>query len=429
LSGCRDPGIDSYNHGPQEGALIARFFADTTPLSASRDYRLLFSGQAISLVGRQLTVVAAPIQIYGLTGSTLMVGMLGLAQFPALFFGSFVGGALADSRDRRRVFLWAQAFLAVTTAGLAINAALASPSVAAIFVLTSANAFLAGIDSPARTASIPRIVSPETLPAAIALQVLMFQTANAVGPAIAGIIISQWSLSAAYWIDTMTFGAAIVAVFMMAPIPPPPDADRAGFKSILEGLRFLRSKQELKGVFLIDINAMVLGMPRALFPELGLSVFGGSEATVGYLFAAPGIGAMLAAVTSGWVGRVRRLGRATTIAVIVWGIGIAGFGLSPWLWLALALLALAGAGDAISAVFRSTMLQLTTPDRLRGRLSAVQIAVVAGDAEAGVVAAGFGPRVAAWSGGLASAAGALVIARLLPAFRDWVRPGPGEAPR
>ena len=372
--------------------------------------------------------MAAPIQVFALTGSTLMVGLLGLAQFPALFVGSFVGGALADSRDRRKVFLWAQVFLALTTAGLAINAMLDVPSLLSIFVLTAINAFLAGIDNPARTASVPRVVSSDVLPAALALNVLLFQTAAAVGPAVAGIVILQWGVAAAFWLDTVTFAAAVIVVLYMAPLPPPPGARRAGLKSVFEGLRFLRSKQELKGVLLIDINAMVLGMPRALFPELGLEVFGGTPATVGYLFAAPGVGAMLAALTSGWVSRIRRLGKATTIAVVVWGIGIAGFGLSPWLWLALVLLAVAGAGDAISAVFRSTILQLTTPDRLRGRLSAVQIAVVAGgprlgDAEAGAVSAGFGPRVAAWSGGVASAVGALVIARMLPRFMQWERPG------
>ena len=380
------------------------------------------------MLGRQLTIVAAPIQVFALTGSTLMVGLLGLAQFPALFVGSFVGGALADSRDRRKVFLWAQAFLALTTAGLAINAMLDVPSVLPIFVLTAINAFLAGIDNPARTASVPRVVSSDVLPAALALNVLLFQTMAAVGPAVAGIVILQWGVAAAFWLDTVTFAAAAIPVLFMAPLPPPPGAQRAGLKSVFEGLRFLRSKQELKGVFLIDINAMVLGMPRALFPELGLEVFGGTEATVGYLFAAPGVGAMLAALTSGWVSRIRRLGKATTIAVVVWGIGIAGFGFSPWLWLALVLLAVAGAGDAISAVFRSTILQLTTPDRLRGRLSAVQIAVVAGgprlgDAEAGAVSAGFGPRVAAWSGGVASVVGTLVIARMLPRFTQWERPG------
>lgn len=406
--------------------IAGRFFADIAPLRGSRDFRLLFSGQVVSRLGRQLTIVAAPIQVFALTGSTLMVGLLGLAQFPALFFGSFVGGVLADSRDRRNVFLWSQVLLAVTTTGLAVNAMFDDASVAAVFVLTAANAFLAGIDSPARSAAIPRLVTADELPAALALNVLMFQTANAVGPALAGIIISQWSLAAAFWVDTATFGVAIIAVLFMAPLPPPPDADRAGMRAVAEGFRFLRSRQELKGVFLIDINAMVFGMPRALFPELGLEVFGGTEATVGYLFAAPGVGAMLAAFTSGWVARIRRLGRATTIAVVVWGLGVMGFGFSPWLWLALVLLALAGAGDAISAVFRSTILQLTTPDRLRGRLSAVQIAVVAGgprigDAEAGFVASGFGPRVAAWSGGLASVIGALAIARALPRFRDWER--------
>ncbi len=372
-------------------------------------------------------MVAAPIQVFELTGSTLMVGLLGLAQFPALLLGSFIGGGLADSRDRRTVFLWAQVFLALTSVGLAVNAMAANPSVAVVFVFTAGNALLSGIDAPARSASIPRLVSAEALPAALALQVLMFQTAGAVGPAIAGIVISQWTLAAAYWIDTATFAVAIIAVLFMSPLPAPPGARQGGVKSALEGFRFLRSRQELKGVFLIDINAMVFGMPRALFPELGLEVFGGSAATVGYLFAAPGVGAMLAAFTSGWVGRIKQLPKATTVAVVIWGVGIAGFGFSPWLWLALVLLAVAGAGDAISAVFRSTMLQLTTPDRLRGRMSAVHIAVVAGgprigDMEAGLVSSGFGPRVAAWSGGLAAAVGAIVVFRTLPAFREWVRP-------
>ena len=400
------------------------------PLRASRDFRLLVSGEAISLLGRQLTIVAAPVQVYAQTGSTLMVGLLGLAQFPALLVGSFLGGVLADTRDRRNVFLWAQILLGLTTAGLAVNAMLATPSVGAVFAFTAANAFLGGIDNPARSAAIPRIVSPAVLPAALAMHVLLFQTTGAVGPAIAGILIAQWSLAAAFWIDAATFGMAAVTVLFMSPLPPSGGRERAGLKFIADGWRFLRSKQELKGVFLIDINAMVFGMPRALFPELGLTVFGGSAATVGYLYAAPGVGAMLAAFTSGWVGRIERLGKATTIAVVVWGVGIAGFGFSPWLWLAVLLLGLAGAGDAISSVFRSLILQLTTPDRLRGRLSAVQVAVVAGgprlgDAEAGAVGASFGPRVAAWSGGMVSAVGALLIFRLLPGFRNWVRP-PGS---
>jgi MFS family permease len=403
---------------------MAGFFVDISPLRASRDFRFLFVGQTVSRLGRQVTLVAAPIQVFDLTGSTLAVGLLGLAQFPALFLGSVVGGLASDSRDRRTVLIWAQLLFAATTAGLAVNAAAAEPSTVAVFVLTAANAFVSGIGSPARSASIPRLVAAHLLPGAYALQILMFQTANAIGPAVAGVLISQVSLAAAYWVDTATFGIALVTVLFMAPIPPPEDSATPGLKSIAESLRFIRSKQEVQGVFLIDINAMIFGMPRALFPEMGFEVFGGNEATVGYMFAAPGVGAMLVGLTSGWVSRVVKPGRATTVAVVIWGLGIAGFGLTNSLWLALALLALAGAGDAISAVFRQTILQLSTPDRLRGRLSAVQIAVVAGgprigDAEAGAVAAAFGPRVAAWTGGLAAAIGAVVIGRYLPRFREW----------
>lgn len=411
--------------------MARRLLADPGPLRSNRDFRLLFTGLAVTGFGRQLTVVAAPIQVYALTGSTLLVGLLGLVQFPALFVGSLVGGVLSDTRDRRLVFLWAQLFLAITTIGLAVNASVSSQSVIAVFVLTSAAAFLQGIDSPARHAAVPRLVSPEELPAALALQVLMFQTAGAAGPAAAGLIISAWSPAVAFWVDVVTYGAAILLVLRMSPLPPAQRDRSTGLSSVIEGFRFLRSKQELKGVFLIDVNAMVLGLPRALFPEFGLEVLGGTEATVGYLYAAPGVGAMLAALTSGWVGRVRRLGRATMYSVIVWGLGVALFGVSRWLWAALLFLAIAGAGDAISAVFRSTMLQLTTPDRLRGRLSAVQIAVVTGgprigDAESGLVAAGLGARVSAWSGGVGAALGAVIITRLLPRFRDWDMPPPGS---
>ncbi len=381
----------------------------------------------VSLIGRQLTVVAAPIHVFTLTGSTLAVGLLGLAQFPALFIGSLFGGTLADAIDRRRLLLVTQILLAGTTTGLAVNAMAAAPTVWAVFVFTALNAFFAGVDMPARHAAIPRLVEPQVLPAALALNVLLNQTALAVGPAIAGIVISQLGLATAFWIDTVTFGVAFVMLAVMAPLPPPEGGARPGLRSLVEGLRFLKGRQELQGTFLIDINAMVFGMPRALFPELGLTVLGGDESTVGFLFAAPGVGAMAASSTSGWVGRIRRAGVATTVAVVVWGIAIAMFGFTSSIPLALVFLAVGGGADAISAVFRNTILQLTAPDRLRGRLSAVQIAVVAGgprlgDAEAGLVAAGFGPRVAAWSGGLAAAAGALVIARLLPGFRRWVRP-------
>lgn len=250
------------------------------------------------------------------------------------------------------------------------------------------------------------------------------------GPALAGILVSRVGMAAAFWVDTASFGVAFVTLLLMLPQPAPAGGARPSWSAIKEGLRFIKDKRELQGVFFIDINAMVFGMPRALFPELGLTVFGGGATTVGLLFAAPGAGALIAALGSGWVSRIRRAGRATIVAVLIWGLGITAFGFTTSLALALVFLAVAGAGDAISAVFRQTILQITTPDRIRGRISAVQIAVVAGgprlgDVEAGLVSSRFGPQVAAWTGGLAAAVGALVIGRFLPAFRNWESPDLG----
>jgi len=353
--------------------------------------------------------------------------LLGLVQFPALVIGSVAGGTMSDAFDRRRIMMISQILLASTTAGLVVNASLEQPTVLAVFILTAANALVSGVDSPSRSASIPRLLDGHLLAPAYALQTVVFSVAAAVGPAAAGILISQVGVGPVYLIDSLTFGAALLALAMMDPILPFEGGTRAGLKSLLEGLRFVKFNPVLKGVFLIDISAMVLGSPRALFPEFGTSVLGGGEATVGYLFAAPGVGAAIAGLTSGWVGRVRRAGVATTIAVTVWGLGIMTFGLTTSLAVALIGLGVAGAGDSISAIFRSTMLQLSTPDRLRGRLSAVHIAVVTGgprvgDAEAGLVAAGFGPRTAAWTGGFGSILAALVITSVLPAFRTWRLP-------
>lgn len=384
----------------------------------------MFAGQVVSRVGRELTIVASSIQIFALTDSTFAVGMLGLAQFPALFIGSFLGGTLADAIDRRTILIVTQIFMAASTAGLALNAMAASPAVWMVFAFTMLNAFGSAVDSPARTASVPKIVSGPRLPSAFALQVLMYQLAAAVGPAIGGLVIAKAALSAAYWIDTATFAVALVTLVAMRPLLPEGGGTRPGFRSIGEGLRFLKSSQPLQGIFVIDLTAMVFGMPRALFPEWGVSILGGDESTVGYLFAAPAIGALLAGAFSGRITRVQSSGRGTVVAVIGWGLSIALFGFSTTLALALVALGLAGGFDAVSAIFRQTILQLSTPDRLRGRLSAVQIAVVAGgprigDAEAGTVATVFSPQVAAWSGGLAAAIGALVVAKLLPAFSQW----------
>jgi MFS family permease len=410
---------------------LRHVFIDVRPLRSSRQFRLLWSGQLVSFVGTQLSVVAVPIQVYKLTGSSLAVGLLGIVQVGPLLVCALFGGALADAFDRRRVLLAAQVCLAATSVGLALNAWAHRPALWLLYGLSAAAAGLAGIDSPTRAAAIPSMVKPAELPAALALNQMLMQAGLVVGPALGGIVIAKVDIAAAYWIDVATFGVSLAAVLAMRPMVPEGGGTKAGVKSIAEGLRYLKGRQALQGTFVIDINAMVFGMPRALFPELGTRVFGGGAATVGLLYAAPGAGALLGALGSGWVGRIQRQGYAVLVAVALWGAAIAGFGFSPWLWLGLALLAVAGAADVISAVFRNTILQLSVPDRLRGRLSAVHIAVVAGgprlgDTESGAVSALIGARASVVSGGLACLAGVGVIARLMPALARWRPPALGE---
>jgi MFS family permease len=380
---------------------------------------VLFAGAGVSYLGRQLTVVAIPYQVFLLTHSSLAVGMVGLVAVVPLVTLSLAGGAIADAVDRRKLLLVTQLLSAGTSAGLALNAGSGSPRLWPIYVLAALSAGLAGVDLPARNAIIPKLVGRDLFPSAAALSQIQFQVGQVLGPALAGLVIGRVSLSAAYWIDVASFAAAVAAVLAIAPQPPEGGGTRASLSSVREGLRYLRGRRLLVSTFLIDIDAMVFGMPRALFPALATGFFGGGAGTVGLLYAAPGAGALLGALLTGWVGRVRRQGWAVIVAVTIWGVAIAAFGLAPWLPVGLALLALAGAADVISAVFRNTILQLSVPDALRGRLSSVHIAVVTGgpqlgDAEAGAVAALTSARVSVVSGGLACVVGVLLLLRLVP---------------
>ena len=401
-----------------------RVLLDISPLRDSREFRLLWCGQAISIVGRQVTVVAVPVQVYQQTGSSFAVGMVSLVQLGPLIVGSLWGGAVADAVDRRKLLIVAQVLLALTSAGLAVNASLPEPALWPIFLLTGLSAGVAGIDSPTRQAALPRLVGRDRFPAAAALNQTLFQSGQIIGPALGGLLIARVGLAAAYWVDVATFVGAIVAIVAMRPLPPEGGGTRPGLRSIAEGLRYLRGKRAVQGAFVVDINAMVFGMPRALFPALGEGVYGGGPGVVGLLYAAPAAGALIGALTTGWINAVQRQGRAVLVSVAVWGGAIAAFGFTPWLAPALVLLAVAGAADVVSAVFRNTILQLSVPDRLRGRLSAVNVAVVTGgprlgDAEAGAVAALTSTRVSVVSGGLACIAGVAMIARLLPELAGW----------
>jgi MFS family permease len=399
-----------------------RLLVDIGPLKHSRDFRFLFSGQLVSTLGTQLTVVAIPYQVYRLTHSSLDVGLVSLAQLVPLMACSLIGGAVADAHDRRRLLLVTELLLAVVSTLLALNARSAQPSLWPLFLLPAVAGGLAGFDRPAFNALIPRLVPTTDLAAAYALWQVQMQVGTVIGPALAGLVLSGVGLSAVYWLDAATFVLSCVSVLGMGPQPPSPGARRPGWRSILEGFSYVRGRQIIQGVYLLDLNAMVFGMPRALFPALAINVFQGGARTVGLLFAAPGAGALVGALTTGWVNRIRRQGRAVIVAVVIWGCAITLFGLVDVLWVALLLLAVAGWADVVSAVFRNTILQSAVPDRLRGRMSAVQIAVVQGgprlgDLEAGLVAEAFGATFSVVSGGIACVAGALLLGRALPGFR------------
>jgi len=381
-------------------------------------------------MGNQITRIALPFQVYVLTQSTVAVGFLAAVQLVPILALSLGAGAVADAVDRRRLILVTSVGMAFCSLALAVLALGSPPSLPAIFGVAFLAASLASIDQPARSSAIPRLVPAERLPAAIALNQLNLQTASIVGPAVGGVIIAIAGLPAAYALDFVSFGAALAAIAAIGPLPPLGGAARPGLSAVLEGLRFARSRPLILSTFAIDFAAMVFGMPTSLFPALGLTVFGAGAIGVGLLAAAPAVGAFVGAALSGWVSGVRRRGRAVILAVAGWGAAIVGFGLATFSFpLALTLLALAGAADVLSAVFRSTIVQLETPDGLRGRVTAIHILVVTsgprlGDIEAAAVAGLIGPQASVISGGLLCLLGVIGVARAFPQLDAHVAPPP-----
>ena len=400
------------------------FFLDLDPLRQDRDFRLLFFGQLVSMLGSQLTLVAIPFQIYGLTHSSLSVGAVSLAQLLPLIVGALVGGSIGDTFDRRTVLAVSLSVLSLTSAALAINATFARPSVLSIYLVSAVAAGLGGVVSTASQAAVPSLVDGRRLVAAYASMQAVDQVALVVGPALSGVLIGAVPLPWVFALDAMSYLVMALIVSRMAATPRAPDARRSRPGSVLAGLRYLRGRQVLQAAYLLDINAMVFGVPRALFPALTASVFHGGASTLGYLYAAPGAGALLGALSTGWLERVRRQGRAVIVAVCVWGTAIVAFGFIHILWAALALLAVAGWADVISAVLRTTILQTSVSEAFRARISSLQIAVVEGgprlgDVESGVVATAVSTGFSVVSGGLACIAGAFLLAGLFPGFRRY----------
>jgi MFS family permease len=409
---------------------VATLFADVSPLRNSRDFRRLWTGQTISGIGSQLTLVAVAYQAFHLTHSTLVVGLIGFTQLLPLLAGALWGGTLADAWDRKRVLTLTQVAMAAAVAGLAVNAALDHPEVWVLFVATAASAGFQGMDWPARRAALPMLVADREVHAAVALQTTTMALAMVVGPAVGGLLIAAFGLSAVYLVDVASYGVSLTAILLLPRLVPSGGGTPMGLRSMAEGFAHLKGERLLSATYWIDLNAMIFGMPRAVFPALAIHLYGGGAGVVGLLYAAPGAGALVGSLFTGWCRRIRHEGRAIAACVAIWGTTIAVFGIVPVLWIGLALLAIAGAADIISAVFRQNVQQRTVPDHLQGRLSGTFFAVVAGgprlgDAETGVAAAIGGPEFAVWSGGLACVIGVgLLLWRVPELWRDDGGAGP-----
>ncbi|MFD9791295.1 MFS transporter [Streptomyces sp. NPDC059070] len=384
----------------------SRIFADLTPLRSSAHYRRLWFGNTISWIGQGMTALAISLQVYDITGSSFSVGLVGLFSLvPLMVFGLY-GGAVADTVDRRRLGLASATGSAVLSAGLAAAALAGFAEVWFLYGIVALQSVCAALNGPARSSMMPRLLPPEQLPAANALNSITMTSGTLLGPTLGGLIVGFAGYQTAYLIDAVTFAASLYAMWRLPAMLPDRDRTTAKRASVLDGFRFLATRPNLRMTFFSDFCAMILAHPRALFPAVAVLWYDGDARTTGLLVAAPALGALLGGVFSGWLSRVHRHGLAILVAVGAWGAAIAVFGLTRNLWLGVLFLALAGCADTVSMVFRNTMMQVAAPDEMRGRLQGVFIVVVAGGPRLGDFLAGStadlaSPTVAVTGGGLA----------------------------
>jgi MFS family permease len=372
---------------------LRRLAIDLGPLRRYPAFRRLFVGQTVSAFGSEVAAVAAPIQLFDLTHSTLQVGLLSLCELFPLLTLTIVGGAIADAVDRRKLLLVTEVLLAIVALAFAVNASLAHPRVWALYVLVTLAMSIFSLGVAGLNTVIPRLVGPDELAAANAIENVYGSSTNVAGPALGGALIALLNYRGAYLLDAGTFVASLWSVWRLPPLSPAHDAQRPSLRTIAEGFRFVRRKKVLLGMFLVDSNAMVFGMPRALFPALAFGRFHGGSGIAGLLYAAPYAGALISSLLSGWIGHVRRQGLIVAIAAALWG----------------------------AAILRGTILWTVTPDHIRGRVSGIEFAQVAatpalGNVEAGVLASLTSIRFSVVSGGLACVVGTFLVALAVPAF-------------
>lgn len=411
-----------------------KVLADITPLR-NPDYRRLWTTGVVTVIGAQLSVVAVPKQLYDITHSSGYVGLAGLfGLIPLIIFGLW-GGALADVMDRRKLLLITSAGTGLTALAFWAQAAAGLNNVWLVLGLFAVQQACFAVNQPARSAIYPRLLPEDQLPAANSLSMTVMQFGAIAGPVAAGMLIPVTGLSTLYLLDAIALLATLWATWKLPPIPPTGTARRAGLREVADGFVYLATQRILLASFAVDVIAMVFGMPRALFPEIAQDTFPGTNdggTALGLLFAAMSVGAVLGGVFSGWLSRISRQGLAVVILIVLWGLGMVGFGLAVGaaghglsttmaLWIAFSCLAFGGAVDMFSAALRTTMLQSVATDEMRGRLQGVFIVVVAGGPRIGDVAHGFGAAAvgtaaAAAGGGVLVVIGMVISALIFPAF-------------
>jgi len=406
-AGMTSPGKEADEPASNRPGRWSRIGPDVRPLAIPA-YRRLFIGQVCTVIGAMITTVAVQQQIFDLTGSSAWVGFASLvALVPLVVFG-LLGGAIADTYDRRKLLIVTSVGIAVTSIGLWLAALVGSESVWTVFALLALQQAFFAVNQPTRSAIIPRIVPIELVPSANSLGMTVFAAGVIVGPLLVGVLIPIIGIPWLYFIDATTLVAILYAVIKLPPIPPL--GERRGRAKVLEGLAYLRLRPLLLMTFVVDIIAMVCGMPRALFPQMAEETFGGpvgGGTALGVLNAALAIGSMLGGLTGGWIHRVHRQGIAIVVAIVVWGLAMTLFGMTSVLWLAVIFLAVGGWADLISAVYRSTILQVNATDEMRGRIQGVFTVVVAGgprvaDLVHGLVASTTSTAFATTAGGIAT---------------------------
>jgi MFS family permease len=407
-----------------ERSFLRRLLIDISPLRESSDYRRLWIGSTLSAVGGQMTTFAVALQVYLLTHSSAAVGGIALVTaIPSIGFGLF-GGSITDVVDRRKLVLVTSSLLALVSGGFAAQSFLGFDHLWLLYLLVAVQASFGSINGPARRTFMPRLLRHDSIPAGVALTMLTMHMSLLIGPVIAGLITAAGGLKLCYLVDAISFSAALYGVARLPAMRPEGGQSRPGVRAVWSGLAFVWHERILAGVLLADINATVLAMPFALFPAINAARFGGSPRTLGLLPGAIAAGGILGSGLSGPVGRILHKGRGMLIAGAIWGIALAAFGIVGSLWATLACLAVAGIADVSSVVLRSTIIQTNTPDEFRGRVNGAEFVAGGsmpqiGNFRAGVVASISTPDISAVSGGLAAAAGSLLLAFFFPALMRY----------